>query len=692
MSFNFDNFAKTVHHKFNDESTLDQVKNILSLEDGYSRDSPISTGKRLTIDKLTFTGRKPNENEDFSFTHNFKGGINLLIASNLKGKSSVFKIIKFALTGKKPDNVIKWLKEILLDFSINDISYAVYIDVTKHMMIGKLMMGKIDSFSLAVEHDSIWETKGSESYVSKINDFFFNQFSYYNLKWTQKSSQKDSNDLNESNASWATYFSSIYLESKDSYTLTFGAQETKIFEMLMGLELTYPINRLKIRLDKLQNEQAQTLGKSNVQLIEQLEDLYKQKQQEYHALIEKQRKPKAVIDSSALYAEYDRLASALNKENNRIQIAQEAIVSLTKKESALCIEVDNLYDSLKKIRKEKDAKEKKIIELNEYLNSKFFFSNLDIHHCPNCNHTVSHDKKEQQLESHTCLLCSEPLSENEVISSKDNIQNKISEIQVLLPQFSKRIEEIRLELDRKKTELDSCRRQINLIDLTPSFDLDLVKDNIKNAEQQINELHSNIQPIITNEEEVALIKEIGNIEGQLLSLRPKISNEDINFGLQNGVLELAIKELKCQRHQISLSLISKLRTLMLSEIERFGLRNISEIAISEDMSIKYTQHGETKKFDDFVEGEQLRLKIAFYLSLIQLDVNENYGRHTRFLIIDSPTKEEADDEYLGGFVSELEDINTALGDKIQILIGTANRSFENKFQNQLIIPQGQFVF
>lgn len=110
------------------------------------------------------------------------------------------------------------------------------------------------------------------------------------------------------------------------------------------------------------------------------------------------------------------------------------------------------------------------------------------------------------------------------------------------------------------------------------------------------------------------------------------------------------------------------------------------------MSIKYTQHGETKKFDDFVEGEQLRLKIAFYLSLIQLDVNENYGRHTRFLIIDSPTKEEADDEYLGGFVSELEDINTALGDKIQILIGTANRSFENKFQNQLIIPQGQFVF
>ena len=138
--------------------------------------------------------------------------------------------------------------------------------------------------------------------------------------------------------------------------------------------------------------------------------------------------------------------------------------------------------------------------------------------------------------------------------------------------------------------------------------------------------------------------------------------------------------------------MEKLKTLMLSEIERFGLRNISDLSINDDMSIRYIQHNEPKKFENFVEGEQLRLKMAFYLSLIQLDVNENYGRHTRFLIVDSPTKEEADDEYLGGLMSLLKDINTSLGDKIQILIGTANRDFEDGFENQLVIPRGQYVF
>ena len=692
MSFNFDNFTKVIHQQFVDEITLKEVRDLLSLEEGYSTDSPISTGKRLLINSLYFNGIKPNETEQFEFQHEFKGGINLIIASNLRGKSSVFKIIKFALTGKKPENIKTWIKHILLNFSINEIQYSIFIDTSGKTMYAKLLNGEIDAISSIDDMDCLWETKGQDEFGEKINNFFFNQFSYYNLKWTQKEPQKDSNDLLEVNASWATYFSSIYLESKDSYTLAYGAQETKIFEMLMGLEFTHPINRLKIRLEKLQNEQAQKTGKSNDALIQQLEDLLKQKTADYQVLTELNGQTQPIVNTSELYAEYDRLVKSLDAENNRILLAQQSLNLLCKDEYKLNYEIEELVKSRKNTRKEKESKERKKIELNEYLKSKLFFSKLDIHHCPNCNHTVSETKKNLQTENHTCSLCSEPLSENEVKYSIDNINNKIKELELLIPQFETRILKISGEIEQKNRALDNLTKRIESIKVSPSIDLEATLDRIKVAEQQINEYNSTIRPKTSNKEEIALIKEIGNIEGQLLTLRPNENNVNNNFELHRNILEFAISQLKYERRKISISLMEKLKTLMLSEIERFGLRNISDLSINDDMSIRYIQHNEPKKFENFVEGEQLRLKMAFYLSLIQLDVNENYGRHTRFLIVDSPTKEEADDEYLGGLMSLLKDINTSLGDKIQILIGTANRDFEDGFENQLVIPRGQYVF
>lgn len=698
MRFSFDSFIKKVHKQFENEFQIEEVENILSLDEDYLKDSPVSTGKRLIIGKLFFSGQKPEEGESFSFSHRFGEGINILVASNLKGKSSVFKIIRFALTGKKPTNIGNWIKHILLVFKINDKAYSIYLDASKGNLKGRLINGEVDSIEMAENSEFIWKTTNIEDFESQMKDFFFNQFSYYSLKWTQKDSRKNIIGLNESNTSWNTYFSSIYLESKNSYELAFGAQETKIFEMLMGLELTYPINRLKIILDKVQLErgihEGQIQQKKTVKekSREEIKEQLTQKQSEYDAVIEQKSKPAEVVDSSALYSEYDRLVNILNNENSRILKEQEKLNSLNKQENILYYELEKNKSSIINLSREKEQKEKKIIELKEYLSTKMFFSNLDIQHCPNCNHTVSKDKKELQMKSHTCSLCSESMTAIEAADSKENIEAKINEIQQLIPQYDAKIKTIQDLSVKKEKELRSCRNQINAIKIQPSSDLDIVKQNIQSIESQINEIQRNVQPPITDEHIITLIKEIGKLEGQLASFDSDKEEQVINYSSQIKVLEYAINELKSQRYGAGCGLISKLERIMISEVQRFGLRNITEISIPESMEIRYKQFGETKKFEDFVEGEQLRLKIAFYLSLIQLDVSENFGRHTRFLIIDSPTKEEGDDEYLGGLVSELQTINNQFKNKLQIFIGTANRSFENQFENQLIIPKGQYVF
>ncbi|MCI5139096.1 MAG: hypothetical protein D3922_11925, partial [Candidatus Electrothrix sp. AR1] len=99
-------------------------------------------------------------------------------------------------------------------------------------------------------------------------------------------------------------------------------------------------------------------------------------------------------------------------------------------------------------------------------------------------------------------------------------------------------------------------------------------------------------------------------------------------------------------------------------------------------------------FDDVTEGEQLRAKIAFYLSLIQLDIEFDFGRHTRFLIIDSPGKEEGDSEYLKGLTEVLKDIERRFGEQLQIFIGTAERTLTGviKEENETVYQPGKFIF
>lgn len=48
----------------------------------------------------------------------------------------------------------------------------------------------------------------------------------------------------------------LFLESKDSAELMYGSQGTKIFQMLLGLHLTSPINKLTVQKDMLMHEKG----------------------------------------------------------------------------------------------------------------------------------------------------------------------------------------------------------------------------------------------------------------------------------------------------------------------------------------------------------------------------------------------------------------------------------------------------
>jgi hypothetical protein len=62
------------------------------------------------------------------------------------------------------------------------------------------------------------------------------------------------------------------------------------------------------------------------------------------------------------------------------------------------------------------------------------------------------------------------------------------------------------------------------------------------------------------------------------------------------------------------------------------------------------------------------------------------------LIIDSPSKEEGDAVYLEGLSTLLKSIEDRFSDKLQILIGTAERKLSGIIKNEKILSDGEYLF
>ncbi|STF08835.1 hypothetical protein [Elizabethkingia anophelis] len=210
------------------------------------------------------------------------------------------------------------------------------------------------------------------------------------------------------------------------------------------------------------------------------------------------------------------------------------------------------------------------------------------------------------------------------------------------------------------------------------------------VQETINEGRRKVRPRDLEKNGLIEEKAVLNFRLKQLDENPKPTG-DPKIEQKIQLLSKAVDQLNNIRFAEGQSILKKLSDLMTVEVKALGLK-ISEITINERFDIKYKQDGDFLSFSEIAEGEQLRAKLAFYLSLIQLDIEHNYGRHSRFLIIDSPGKEEGDKNYLEGLSKLIIELEQRFGDKLQILIGTAERSLENTVKHQKVVPADTYVF
>lgn len=705
MKFDYNSFIAGLQKEFDGTFSGPEIKELLNLEDEINKDTPLSTGKRLEVNYISFTGKKTTEEpQGFSddvidYSQEIYSGVNIWVADNLKGKSSIFKIIKFALTGDnslKP-NISKWIDHILVIFSINDKRYTVYINNSKKQLNAALYNKEIKVYPSEGEHaeERLFLSTSKDDFQSQLKDFFFHQFDYYSLRWTQKSSVKDKDDLLDVGASWLTYFKSIFLESKDTTELMYGAQGTKVFQMLLGLHLTSPINKLTIEKDKmmhLKGRQQSFDSRDVTENVEKKAELQKSLDELTEKLNEIILAERQSVDVAALVKQYDDLLGELDAENVKSFKISNDLQENRNQKNKTAGRKQFVEDELNKLKKELHKAGKQHSDIKEYLEIGVFFSNLDLKACPSCSHPVTSEKKQQAVSAHTCALCSDDVSKDISEVNTDSLSAKSDELIQLQEGLKLSIETFANELEKLKINANELYSVNIKLEQQQSAIKDTGALNARLLELQkaISEERQKVRPRDSEKNELIEKKAVLNFRIKQLDELPK-KNGDQKIEQKIQLLAKAIDELNKIRFAEGQSILKKLADLMTDEVKALGLR-ISEITINDRFDIKYKQDGDYLSFSEIAEGEQLRAKLAFYLSLIQLDIEHNYGRHARFLIIDSPGKEEGDKNYLDGLSKLIKELETRFGDKLQILIGTAERSLENTVKHQNVFPADTYVF
>jgi len=710
-AIDYKKFIDFVHQNFEDKISKKEVEKLLSLEEDYNKDSPASLGKSLCLNRLIFKGEK-NNGDVIDYDKTFDKGLNIWIADNGKGKSTIFKIIKYALTGRnklKPD-IKRWVKEIILEFQIGQTVYTVYVNKSSRVSEGDLYSFSINDYLNyesnskldTIEIGHIFSFKGDDSFMNQIQGFFFNQFSFYSLKYTQKSSKKDDPSLKTSNLSWGTYFKTIYLESKEHSNLylrdSFGAQGSKIFEMILGLRLTYPINRLEL----LGNREDEEIGK--LKLTDERNEKNKKSDQEgikkelsgiIESLKQLEETGKLNFNTKPLIEEQLKLQNSINLKLKNYREASQNYNKAIAKRDKRKDDVKASKHDLSTVQNEITRLQKQILEMNLYQEAGSFFTNLEIKTCPHCETTVADSKIIAELETHDCRLCGTKSEEQKVDDTE--IQYKIEKIETDKTGYENKLKEIQSRLEKEEGELklldDSVIKLYNEFVKTPSIKIEESRleeiekelDNIKKTREGLKDLVENRSKLL--QRQAVLQYQLDEVSKTTSSTK----NEKLikQHTLNKEIIKYAINKLKLKRQTLNEEILTKLEGLILRELHEFGLKNISKVSIGDNYNLIFTQNEETEYFDDLTESEKLRAKFAFYLSLIQLDIEFKLGRHPRFLIFDSPGSEEISKTNLEGLSTIFKEVNNRFGDHLQIFLGTTLIEFSDITSAEKATIKGQ---
>lgn len=612
--------------------------------------------KQLIVQEVFIEGRKwqfgSTEDQPFQYRRCLGVGLNGWKARTSKGKSTILKVLQWAITGVKPKlkpDIESWIKRVAVQINLvgeGVFTVAFYIEpaspqINVHGGIYKNELDKV--LSGQEDIDLVSYFSGLADMASKVDGFFRLQMGLasedeiFRQKYTETGSES---------ISWNTYSQSMFIaDSYIDYLFPNSRVGRSAHEETMGIHLGLNLTK------------SISYIKDEVKLSQKTYDDERKKVKV--AQDEVSRKLKQFRDE--LLNTEDQIARLRKGESVRVNPDYADSIRRDRAEARRRLyDLETLEDVIlaeqNEYKKQLIQAERTIKHLEESIDFGLFLSGIEVSRCPHCENEISESRFENELTTHHCGLCNSELT-------KLSQDSKIEQQTALLEEEKENLKKWRADLKRLGKNLYPIREQIK----GAKVNLEKTETEYRSiAQQELESVTSKIQELLEYQ---------GYLRGRLDELQEQtIEFQEEKVGelkKRRDILKAALDQLQMILQRDNSIVIQELTSSTLEYARLFGVPNLEAIELDNEFSMTIKQGGEEEGFRETEVSEALRIKIAFHLALLSLRYkDQGQGRHPGLLVIDAPGSGEMDDYYLGEMLKNLASIQEKLGDQVQILIAS----------------------
>jgi hypothetical protein len=587
----------------------------------------------------------------FRYQRDLGIGINAWVAENSSGKSTILKMILWAITGVQPNikkDVLLWINNVAVEIGIDEAIFTIQYSPRAQSdpsVMGEIYKAEMDTVMSErnLDTERLDSFSGAPAMRESITRFFSRYTNFRPLQLAQKS--KSSFDLDTKNIAWDIYAQALFISADDYSDFLFPGREfspkhrQRAVWMYLGLDLIDVVSHLQLKADEAKNnyefeKKRVTVNAAGVlDKIRRLEvDL-----KNINSQIEKIESEKSIFVDQNAFEDLRKLVSDTDAQ----------IIGLSYSEQELITREGQIQNEINSIKRYKQ-------EVQESIEFRVFLSGIQVDRCPHCENMIASARIEDEIKSGQCRICSNNLKPLSNIMSQ----------QELLKEYESKLQKVQTESKRLRKEIRIVHTQIS------DLQTHLAKykaDFTDISRQERNGFSQELRNLLLQR---------GKYEGELSYLQQQTKESQSNYldeiKSQHLILLEATKIMKTNLGVNHEELLKILDGLVTAFAKRFGVQNLQKIYLKEQWNLFVVQSETTTRYEDMDVGERLRIKIAFHLALLTIKVKYQIGKHPCLLIVDAPGSAEMTDKYLGAILEGFKDIETQFNGKVQVLLASTH--------------------
>ncbi|HWD12546.1 MAG TPA: hypothetical protein VG519_04245 [Pseudochrobactrum sp.] len=619
----------------------DQVERVLArhkIEPRLTRPIP----RRLLIESLSFNGEKSGDfqNKLISFSRSdLTPGLYAMVSEvNLKGKTSLLRIIRWLLTGvyNLPQDMAGWLHTARLGFRIDDQKYEVALSNVAESK------GTLTSFARGRSR-AIAEFADAETFHSVMDKFFLTEL---NLEALTVVAEKNESGI-EQRHGWNWLATAMIIDPAPNVLFGTDTSHGKAIRMMqMYLGIPWVLTRADMMAAKKRIDlEANQMGKTNRELVLSTEKRLAELRTFREELEGKLKGEKSIADlrrnSADALNEYMQAASNIRK--------LAPIVNLANEEQSAA----------------EDAVNRAVRELQQFKENQAagrIFRKLRPVCCPSCEEVYSEEYREEKESKHDCMVCGREERKNSDPSEGTE--------EVLVAA----VEDAKAEQINRRKHFESVKQ---------AMEAAVTKRDAEDARNQ--GLEKEIEKAQTDS---GLAIEAVRYDAQIAELERLVKERTDPVNVESEILRHAIAATEKLYEEDQAEVLEKVSSLMTGFAQSFGMTDLKCVTLKGNTNLDVSMTGGDKTFSKCEPGERMRLKVAATLALIQVSEERGIGTHPGVLFVDSIANNELIDKDVAAIVRGLHRLSETLPD-VQVFISGISSpaildhiSCDNVFKNR----------